>query len=142
MPRNPLLALIRLRERARDDAQRHLVGCLAAEARAQGTVDLAQRTIAAETEAAADLCGSDATVEAFAAWLPGARRRLQEATRELDSLQAETARARAGLAASKTALESVETLHQRRQEEAKREAERRYQLELEDRPSPKGDLEE
>jgi flagellar biosynthesis chaperone FliJ len=47
-------------------------------------------------------------------------------------MRAETARARAGLAASRTALESVETLQQRRLEAAKRAAERRSQLDLED----------
>jgi len=134
VPRDPLAALILLRGRARDDAQRHLVACLAAESRVQGLVDDAERTIASETEAALDLCGSDATVEAFAAWLPIARSRLEQAQRELETLRAETARARAGLAASRTALESVEALQQRRQEEARRARERRWQLELEDRP--------
>jgi flagellar biosynthesis chaperone FliJ len=131
-----LSVLIRLRQQACDDAQRQLVASLAAEGRAQAMADDAERAIASETEAALDLCGSDATVEAFAAWLPVARGRLEQALRGLETRRAETARARAGLAASRTALESVETLQQRRQEKERLARERRWQLELEDRPAP------
>src|SRR5438270_346766 len=118
MRRDPLATLVRLREQARDDAQRHLVACLAAESRAEAIAGDAERAIASESEAAADPCGSDAAVEAFAAWLPVARGRLQEARQTVETLRAETARARAGLAASRTALESVHTLEQRRREQA------------------------
>jgi len=131
--RDPLTSLIRLRRQALDDAQRGLVQCLQAEAQAQHGSDEAEHTIAREIEAASDPAGSDAAVEAFAAWLPGARRKLEQLRRELETLQAETARARAGVTACRTALESVETLQKERQEHARAARERKWQLELEDR---------
>jgi len=133
MPRNPLATLIRLRQRALDDAQRGVVDCLRTEAQAQRLADEADRAIGRETVAASDPDGPDSAVEAFAAWLPGARLRLEEARRELETLQAETARARASVAACRTALESVETLQQQRREEVQKAREHRLQLELEDR---------
>ncbi|MBV8911790.1 MAG: hypothetical protein JOZ05_01985 [Acetobacteraceae bacterium] len=134
MARDPLTNLIRLRQRALDDAQRQLVACLTTEAHAQALADEAGRAIARETEAASDPSGSDAAVEAFAAWLPGARRKLEQARREVETLQADTARARAGVAACRTALESVETLQKQRQAQVRQARERRFQQELEDRP--------
>lgn len=135
MPRDPLSTLIRLRQRALDDAQRTLVDCIAGEARARAVADETERAIARETEAASSTTGSDAVVDAFAAWLPGARLRVEAAHRDLESLQAETTRARAGVAACRTALESVETLQRERREKAEQARERRLQLELDDRRS-------
>ena len=133
MARDPLATLIRLRQRALHDAQRTLVDCIAVEAQAKAATDEAERAIARETEAASCTTGSDAVVEAFAAWLPGARDRVEAARREWESLQAETARARASIAACRTALESVETLRRERQQKAQHAREHRLQLELEGR---------
>lgn len=102
--------LLRVRRKACADAQMALTKCLAAEGRAEWAASEAERNIARETEAASDPNGSDELVEAFAAWLPEARRRLEEARYRLESLQAETARARAGLNACRVALESLEKL--------------------------------
>ncbi len=107
---------------------------LAAEARAEQMAHAVELTVAEETEAAADPLGSDAIVEAFAAWLPGARQKLEETRRSLVNFQAETSRARAELTACRTALESVEALQQQRREEAKRARDRAFERELEDRP--------
>lgn len=134
MARDPLATLIKVRHLACDAAQRALVDALAAEGRAEQVAHAVERTIAEETEAAADPEGSDSVVEAFAAWLPGARRQLDQARRSLISLQSETTRARAELTACRTALESVEALQQQRRTEARRARERALERELEDRP--------
>ena len=133
MPRDPLATLIRLRQRALDEAQRALVGCIAAETQARAAADEAARAIARETEVASCITGSDAVVEAFAAWLPAARERAETARREAESREAETTRARASVAACRTALESVETLQRKRRQEVAHARERRLQLELDDR---------
>lgn len=134
MSRDPLVTLIRVRRLACEDAQRRLVTALAAEARAHQLTQAAERTIARETEAASDCSGSDAVVEAFGIWLPGARRQLEDTRRALLSLQAEAMRARAELTATRTALESVETLQAQRCEAARQHAERKLNRELDDRP--------
>jgi hypothetical protein len=110
------------------------VSALAAEARAQQLAHKVERAIARETEAASETDSSDAMVEAFGAWLPGARRELEDARRALLSTQAEAMRARAELTASRTALETVETLQKQRFEAARQAAERNLQRELDDRP--------
>ncbi|GAC1343953.1 MAG: hypothetical protein NVSMB18_20700 [Acetobacteraceae bacterium] len=140
MSRDPLTSLIRLRRAACDDAQRLLVSCLAAENQAQADATEADRIIARETQAATDLGGSDAVVEAFAAWLPSARRRLDDARRVLECLQAETARARAGLTACRTALESVEALQEQRSQITRMAQERHWQNELDDLRQPSSRL--
>jgi flagellar biosynthesis chaperone FliJ len=140
LSRNALATLIRVRRVACDDAQRALVSALAAEARAQQLAHKVERAIARETEAASDTDSSDAMVEAFGAWLPGARRELEDARRALLSTQAEAMRARAELTASRTALESVEALQKQRYEAARQAAERNLQRELDDRPQTEAEL--
>ena len=135
---DPLSTLIKLRRRVCDEARLALAKAIAAEAEAEARVQAVDRTIAIEAEAAADPAGSDATVEAFVAWLPGARGLLEEARRTLVDLQAETARVRAELTASRTAFESVEALDQQRREAAHLARERRAERDLEDRPSRPG----
>ncbi len=139
MARDPLASLVRLRRTACDDAQRCLISCVTIEAQAEAAANEAERTIARETHAASDPDGSDTLVEAFAAWLPEARRRTAEARHRLETLQAETARARATLTACRTALETVETLQKQRREAAKLADQRRWQLELEELSIPVSD---
>lgn len=91
-------AVARRRE-VRDQTQRELLGCIAAEAEAEREVQAAEREISEATRTASDPNGPDETVEAFARWLPGARQRLEWAKCRLERLQAETARVRASLAA-------------------------------------------
>ncbi len=132
MGRDPLDTLIRLRRTACEDAQRALVRCLAAEHQAEWAAGEEERSIAREIQAASDPSGSDAVVEALAAWLPGARRRLLETRNQWETLQAETARARAGLVACRAALESIERLQQERRQAAEQVLQRRAQIELDD----------
>lgn len=135
---DPLTTLIRVRRLACEDAQRSLVAALSEESRAEAAVHAMETIIARETAAASDPDGSDAVVEAFAAWLPGARSKLETARQAHTGLQAETARVRAALTACRTALESVETLQQQRQDAARHAREKAEQRELEDRPPRAG----
>ena len=134
MTRDPLVTLIKVRKLACDEAQRKLVEALALEDRAEQMSQRVERTIAQETQAATDVNGSDAMVEAFAAWLPGARQQLASARQLLLDRQAETMRSRAELTACRTALETVETLQKERKDAAQRAIDLVYTRDLEDRP--------
>ena len=132
--RDPLETLIKVRRRACDEAQRALVDALVLEDRAEHACQAIERKIAQETEAATDVNGSDAMVEAFVAWLPAARRDLAHSRHLLSGRQAETMRCRAELSACRTALETVETLVEHRKEAARRAVDLLYARDLEDRP--------
>lgn len=134
MTHDPLATLIKVRQRACDEAQRSLVEALALEDRAEQMSRTFERAIAEETQAATDVNGSDAMVEAFAAWLPGARQKLANARQLLADRQAETLRVRAELTACRTALETVETLQRERKDAAQRSIDLLYARELDDRP--------
>ena len=110
MRREPLETVLRLRRHAVDEARRALTDSLVAVTEAEMAAHQLQRDIQAETERAADLAGGDAMVEAFAAWLPAARRRLSEARTVQDRHEAEVARCRAELTASRAAMQAVEAL--------------------------------
>lgn len=142
MTRDPLITLIKVRRLASDEAQRHLVNALNEESRAERIVQETERVMAQEMETASDPNSSDAVVEAFGAWLGGARRQLETARRMLLDRQAETIRVRAELTATRTALESVEALQEQRRQEAQRAQDQRLQRELEDRPAPEREPEE
>lgn len=134
MARDPLATLIKVRKLACDEAQRRLVEALASEDRAEQTSQRLERAIAREMQAATDVTSSDAMVEAFAAWLPGARQQLASARQVLMDRQAETMRCRAELTACRTALETVETLQNERQDATRRAIEMVYARDLEVRP--------
>ena len=135
MPSDPLATLVKLRKRACDEAQRSLVDALTLEDRAEQANHQIERKIARETEAATDVNGSDAMVEAFAAWLPAARRELAQVQQLLLDRQAETMRCRAELTACRTAQETVETLVAERKAAAQRAVDLIYARDLEDRPT-------
>lgn len=82
MKHEALVTVARLRRLALDDASQAVSRALAAEAVAATRADDATRQIADEAAAASSLNGDDAMVEAFAAWLPGARHHAAE-TREM-----------------------------------------------------------
>ena len=135
MPSDPLATLVKVRKRACDEAQRSLVVALTLEDRAEQANHQIERKIARETEAATDVNGSDAMVEAFAAWLPAARRELAQVQQVLLDRQAETMRCRAELTACRTAQETVELLVAERKAAAQRAVDLIYTRDLEDRPS-------
>ncbi len=128
MAADPLAALLRLRQIEVDEARRSLGDCLAAERAAREAVEHADRAIAREAEAAADLTADDARVEAFAAWLPTGRAAQQAATHALTTAEARVAEARAALTLSRAALRAAEQLMATR--EAEREAQKLRQEQL------------
>jgi hypothetical protein len=135
MKRDPLATLIKIRRRACDDALRKLADALAQEDRVAREIQALERTIAHETEAASSPDGSDAVVEAFGVWLLRARQQLQTHRRVSRDRESDTVRARAELTACRTALESVEALHEQRRIAADRAREAAEARELEGRPS-------
>lgn len=114
MPPDPLATLARIRRLAHEDALAGLAHALQAEGDADGLAKQAERSIAAETAAAEAVDGGDAVVEAFAAWLPGARHRAVQARDACERAQADVSRARAVLAMTRAGVEAVQTLMQER----------------------------
>jgi len=110
MPRDPLDTLARVRRMAHEEALATLAGALEVEGKADNLAKQAERTIAAETVAAGALDGDDGVVEAFAAWLPGARQRAAQARGACERAQADVSRARAVLAMTRAGVEAVATL--------------------------------
>lgn len=132
MKHKAIQTVARLRRLALDDASQALSRALAAESAAAARADEATRQIADEAAAASSLAGTDATVEAFAAWLPGARRHEAEARDACERAGAEVARLRAVLTVSRAAHEAVESLLAQRTEALAKERDRRSQAELDE----------
>lgn len=132
MKHKAIQTVARLRRLALDDASEALSRALAAEAIAAARADEATRQIADEAAAASSLTGDDGMVEAFAAWLPGARQHAAEARDACERAGAEVARLRAVLTASRAAYEAVETLLAQRTEAEAKERDRRSQAELDE----------
>ncbi len=118
MSRDPLLAVLRLRQRTVDDARLGLAQAVAAEMAAEALARAAERSMECEAQRAADPDGGDELVEAFAAWLPGARQRAAQARAEQERLSEAVTCRRAELAASRAGLDVIETLLRRKQEAA------------------------
>lgn len=134
MQHDKVALVVRLRQAALDETRRHLAECLAAEQRAAGALASVEAEVDRQREAAETLSGDDAVVEAFAAWLRGYRPALEHARSDHQARVAETALARAALAASRGALEAAEELLALRQEEARVAALRAEQRVLDDLP--------
>jgi flagellar biosynthesis chaperone FliJ len=132
MKHKAIQTVARLRRIALDDASQALSRALAAETVAAARADDAARQIAEEAAAASSLTGNDAMVEAFAAWLPGARQHAAETREACERAGAEVARLRAVLTASRAAYEAVETLLAQRAEAQAKERDRRSQAELDE----------
>ncbi len=132
MKHKAIQTVARLRRLALDDASQALSRALAAETAAAARADEATRQIAEEAAAASSLTGTDATVEAFAAWLPGARQHAAETREACERAGAEVARLRAVLTASRAACEAVEALLAQRTEAQAKERDRRAQAELDE----------
>jgi len=132
MKHDALVTVARLRRLARDEARQGLFRALAAEAAATARADDAMRRIADETVAASSLMGGDAVVDAFAAWLPGARQHAASTRTACERAGAEVGRMRAILAVSRTAAEAVETLLAQRAEALAKDQARRLQAELDE----------
>ncbi len=110
MPHESLKTLLKIRHKAVEDGRRSLALSLDAASIAAEAVHEAENAILREMERASDSAEGDHLVEAFAAWLPGARRRVTQALEWQDRQEAEVARCRAELTACRQALESLQQL--------------------------------
>ncbi len=118
-------ALKRMREVELNLARRALAEALAAEEQARATGAALDAQILSETDIARQ-SADDQDVERFAAWLKGARRRLQRAEAACAEATATTAHKRAELtlvrAAAEAAGQAVDTCARQRQGERERRA--------------------
>jgi flagellar export protein FliJ len=132
MARDPLQAVLKLRELAVEEARRDVAACLELETAAGREAAAAEQAIGRETAAATDLSAGDAEVESFAAWLPHGRRRAREAHEKHEAAAMDTARARAVLAASRAGVEAVQKLIEKRRAEENAALARKAQAELDE----------
>ncbi len=140
MSRKGLESIIEIRKQSVDAAQHALARGLMAESGAAEILASAERVIVTEQHAASAIATSDEVVEAFARWLTVARQRVEAARHASDHAQAESGRLRALLTASRTALETVQTLAAEREADRAAHQARRDARELEEcyRPAPQG----
>lgn len=122
---DPLHTVLRLRRAALDEVRQRLAERVEQAARAHDAIRANTATIEREMAAASDSGFDDGAVEAFAAWLPGARQRLAQAHAEHERLEAEVGRLRAELAGCRAAAEAVEALIADRRRAAHEAATRR-----------------
>lgn len=132
MKRDPLEALLRLRQVAVDRSRRDLADCLRAEAEAEGDVRAIDASIEHEAELVSDLGAGDAEVEAFAAWLRRMRPRQREAKCAVEQAEADTGAARAALAMAQAAVRAVEEIQLHQADAARADAERAAQREIDE----------
>lgn len=132
MPHDPLSTVLRLRRHAVEEARRGLATNLASAAAAAEAARIAEQSIEHEAVRASDPDGDDSLVEAFAAWLPGARVQATQARALHERREAEVSRCRAELAACRIALETIESLIAQRNGEAARTTARRMQQSLDE----------
>lgn len=138
----PLDTVLALRRRAVADARQSLAASTEAAAQAAAEARELECRIEAETERACRPEGTDQLVEAFAAWLPGARSAALQARANQERKDAEASRRRAELSACRTALESIEALIAERAAARSQARLRAEQHELDEigrrRPAPNG----
>lgn len=132
MNREPLLAVVRLRRMALDDASREFAESLRREAEAQQAAAAVEAAIAREAEAATSLAADDATVEAFGIWLKRARQDLRLAQAARDDAEIETTRVRAVLQAARAAVKAAEQMLAEKQAAQQATLARRQQAELDE----------
>jgi hypothetical protein len=102
--------LLKIRRASVNDARAVLAGALMAEDAAAADEAAVGSMVEAEVKAASDASADDTAVEALAAWLPQARTRQDVVHDRHRQAEAATSRARAALAAARTAEALVENL--------------------------------
>ena len=132
MKPDSLQQLARVRRITLDQALQSLAEALRRDSDAEQAVQTIEAAIVRETERAGDVDASDAVVEAFGTWFTRVRKELQQAMAAHERAKAETAQARALVAAAQSALEAVTTEQERRDEAASRQEQRREQHELDE----------
>jgi flagellar export protein FliJ len=111
---DPFTTLQRLRRLAVDQARRDLADCLRREAEASETVRELAAEVDRETDVVCRSLGEDTVVENFAAWLRRTRVDQDAAAKSLLEAELQTQEARAVLTASRTAVETVDAIIDRR----------------------------
>lgn len=132
MPRDSLEAVLRIRQRALDEAVRDFAEALRIEAEAEQATGAIEAAMAREAEAASDPATDDAAVEAFGVWLRKARKDLAMATIARERAAAETARQRAIVAAARAAVRAAEQMISDRAARRRAAADRREQHALDE----------
>lgn len=132
MREQTLRTLLRLRRIAMDEGRLMLAECLDREAVASKTARAIELSIREETDRASALDASDAVVETFALWLRRTREALAVANAAWLEAEAATHEARTVLAASRQAVEAVETELARLADEARLATNRREQRALDE----------
>ncbi len=132
MAKDPLQMALSLRKCAVEDAKRGLASALSAEQTVAIAVSRATEAIRRESDAAMALSTSDASAEAYAAWLPRGLSEQERARLSLQQAENVTHQARATLTAARTAEATIEKLLEGRAGAARRLAERTEQATLDE----------
>lgn len=123
---------LRANARAVERARQELLEALSEAETAQRAERRAVEAISDEAAMAASIDSTDIAVEAFAAWLPGARRAVADTKARRDEVEARVVLARAVLAAARTAEAATEALLARHKHEKVARAARVEQLALDE----------
>lgn len=132
MKRDPLVAILRVRQSTLDEAQKLIADAYDVEQAASLHAQAAAEALDREMTAATSLSGGDDAVETFARWLPLGRLSLQRAQDSQHDATTQLDRARAVLSLARAGVRAVETLIEQRAHERKKESERREQLSLDE----------
>ena len=127
MSREPIEALARIRQAAKEEAERAFAASLADEVKARQLAEAAEAQLCRERDFAADLSAGDGAVEAYAAWLPIGRKQAQMAWSAHDRATAGVALARASLRLAHAAAEAVSEFLERRALADKQRKTKRFQ---------------
>lgn len=130
--KDPLLSLLRLRTQAMDEARRIVGDAIEAHQVAQHRLQLAEQHVQQETRAASALNVGDASVEAFARWLPVGQAGINRCRDEAFQTGAAVDRARAALGLARAAVEVVERLIAARAETEAQATMRREQAQMDE----------
>lgn len=110
MRADALATVLKLRRHALEQARCALADALAVQDEAERVLVAAEQAIAHEMAQASEPGPGDGAVEAFAAWLPGARRRVAMAQRVLEDAVSDSAKARATVNLARAGLEATEAI--------------------------------
>ncbi len=132
MTRDPLRALLRVRNAALDAAKQALADGLLAERRAIDAEHFARDTMRTEEACAMSLDAGDGAVEAFAAWMPRGRQAIRLAVTERDRRAAHLVGVRAKLALARAGVEAIASVLDGRASVARAEESRKGQAELDE----------
>jgi hypothetical protein len=129
---DPVDSLRRLRQLAEGEAKRTFALRLAEEEAARRQMAAAEARMTRERDIATDPARGDGAVEAYIAWLPGARREAQAAQAAYERATANVTLARAELTLAHAAAEAVANFLQRRAAAAAAAAARQSQTALDE----------